>query len=147
MSTVKQILSQKEHLIVSVESSDAVLSALQKMKDNRIRSILVIDDGKLQGIVSQGDCAIKVLLNGLSPKTTKISEIMTNHPFVVAEDFTADQCMSIMNAKRIRHLPVLKGQKVLGIISVGDLVKEIMKNQDSQISFLENYIKGHGVNY
>jgi CBS domain-containing protein len=147
MSTVKQILSQKERRIISVQTSDSVLDALQKMRDNRVRSMMVIDNDKLEGIVSQGDCAIKVLLNGLSAKTTKISQVMTPRPLVVDENFTAEQCMSIMTAKRIRHLPVLKDQKVVGLISIGDLVKEIMKNQDSQISFLENYIKGHGVEY
>jgi CBS domain-containing protein len=147
MSTVKQILSQKEFRIISVESSDNVLAALQKMKDNRVRAMMVIDDGKLKGIVSQGDCAIKVLLNGLNPKTTRIDQIMTPHPLVVEEKFTAEQCMGIMSSKRIRHLPVIRDQKVIGIISIGDLVKEIMQNQDSQILFLENYIKGHGVDY
>ena len=147
MSTVKQILSQKERRIISVQTSDSVLDALQKMRDNRVRSMMVIDNDKLEGIVSQGDCAINVLLNGLSAKTTKISQVMTPRPLVGDENFTAEQCMSIMSAKRIRHLPVLKDQKVVGLISIGDLVKEIMKNQDSQISFLENYIKGHGVEY
>ena len=114
------------------------------MRDHRVRAILVIDDGNLVGIVSQGDCAIKVLLPFYSPKQVPVSKIMTANPLTVSLLNSLEECMAIMIHKHIRHLPVLAEQKVVGIISVGDTVKNIMEHQGDQIKFLETYIKGHG---
>ncbi len=114
------------------------------MRDNRVRSILVIDDEELVGIVSQGDCAIKVLLPHNSPKQTVVSKIMTAKPLTVTLSNSLEECMAIMVHKHIRHLPVLEKNKVVGVISVGDIVKNIIEHQDNQIKFLETYIKGHG---
>jgi CBS domain-containing protein len=94
--------------------------------------------------VSQGDCAIKVLLQHRDPKLTRISEIMTNNPYTVAPSNSLDECMAIMVHKHIRHLPVLEKNKVVGVISVGDIVKNVIEQQGNQIKFLEVYIKGHG---
>ena len=145
MTTVKQCIAQKTNTIFSVKSSDSVEHALILMRDNRVRAIMVIDDGLLVGIVSQGDCAIKVLLPHNSPKQTTISKIMTAKPLTVTLSNSLDECMAIMVHKHIRHLPVLDNNKVVGVISIGDLVKNIIENQDNQIKFLETYIKGHGV--
>ncbi len=144
MTTVKQCIDQKTNTVFSVRSSDSVELALIMMRDNRVRSILVIDDGVLVGIVSQGDCAIKVLLPHNSPKQTVISKIMTAKPLTVALSNSLEECMAIMVHKHIRHLPVLDENKVVGVISIGDIVKNIIENQDNQIKFLEAYIKGHG---
>ena len=114
------------------------------MRDHRVRAILVIDDGNLVGIVSQGDCAIKVLLPFNNPKQVPVSKIMTANPLTVSLSNSLEECMAIMIHKHIRHLPVLAEQKVVGIISVGDTVKNIMEHQGDQIKFLETYIKGHG---
>jgi CBS domain-containing protein len=114
------------------------------MRDNRVRSVLVIDDGQLAGIVSQGDCAIKVLLPQLNPTQVIVSNIMTANPLTVSPTNSLDECMAIMVHKHIRHLPVLDKNKVVGVISVGDLVKNIIEQQGNQIKFLETYIKGHG---
>ena len=131
--------------IFSVRSSDSVEVALLLMRDNRVRSVLVIDDGVLVGIVSQGDCAIKVLLPNSNAKQTVVSKIMTAKPLTISLTNSLEECMAIMVHKHIRHLPVVEKNKVIGVISVGDIVKSIMEHQDNQIKFLETYIRGHGV--
>jgi CBS domain-containing protein len=145
MTTVKKIIEQKSKTIFSVHSSDPVESVLKIMRDFRVRAVLVIDDGELTGIVSQGDCAIKVLLPHHNPTQVAVSEIMTNNPLTVKLSNSLEECMAIMVHKHIRHLPVLENNKVIGVISIGDLVKNIIELQGSQIKFLETYIKGHGV--
>jgi CBS domain-containing protein len=145
MTTVKQCIDQKNNIIFSVRSSDSVEVALLLMRDNRVRSVLVIDDGVLVGIVSQGDCAIKVLLPNSNAKQTVVSKIMTAKPLTISLTNSLEECMAIMVHKHIRHLPVVEKNKVIGVISVGDIVKSIMEHQDNQIKFLETYIRGHGV--
>ena len=145
MTTVKKVIEQKANSIFSVRSSDTVENVLTLMRDHRVRAILVIDDGVLAGIVSQGDCAIKVLLPHTNPKQVAVSTIMTKNPLTVMPSNSLEECMAIMVHKHIRHLPVLEKNKVVGVISVGDLVKSIIELQGSQIKFLETYINGHGV--
>lgn len=145
MTTVKQVIKQKANTLFSVQSGDSVENVLMLMRDHRVRAILVIDDGNLVGIVSQGDCAIKVLLPHNNPKQVAVSKIMTTNPLTVMPSNSLEECMAIMVHKHIRHLPVLEKTKVVGVISVGDLVKSIIELQGSQIKFLETYINGHGV--
>jgi len=144
MTTVRQVIEQKGNTIFSVRSSDTVEDVLMLMREHRVRAILVIDDGVLAGIVSQGDCAIKVLLPNNNPKQVAVSKIMTAKPLTVTLSNSLEECMAIMVHKHIRHLPVLEKTKVVGVISVGDLVKSIIEHQGSQIKFLETYIHGHG---
>ena len=144
MSTVKAIIDQKTNIIFSVRTSDSVADVLKIMRDFRVRAVLVMDDGSLMGIVSQGDCAIKVLLPHDNPAQVTVSKIMTSNPLTVTLSNTLDECMAIMVHKHIRHLPVVENNKVLGVVSIGDLVKNIIELQGSQIKFLETYIKGHG---
>jgi CBS domain-containing protein len=144
MTTVKQVIEQKAKAIFSVRSSDTVEDVLMLMREHRVRAILVIDDGVLAGIVSQGDCAIKVLLPNNNPKQVAVSKIMTAKPLTVTLSNSLEECMAIMVHKHIRHLPVLEEAQVVGVISVGDLVKSIIEHQGSQIKFLETYIHGHG---
>ena len=145
MTTVKQVIEQKANTLFSVRSADSVENVLMLMRDHRVRAILVIDDGNLVGIVSQGDCAIKVLLPHNNPKQVTVSKVMTANPLTVMPSNSLEECMAIMVHKHIRHLPVLENNKVVGVISVGDLVKNIIELQGSQIKFLETYINGHGV--
>lgn len=145
MTTVKQVIEQKANTLFSVRSADSVENVLMLMRDHRVRAILVIDDGNLVGIVSQGDCAIKVLLPNNNPKQVTVSKIMTANPLTVTPSNSLEECMAIMVHKHIRHLPVMENNKVVGVISVGDLVKSIIELQGSQIKFLETYINGHGV--
>ena len=144
MTTVKKIIDQKSKTIFSVRSTDPVVDVLKIMRDFRVRAVLVIDDGELKGIVSQGDCAIKVLLPHNNASEVAVSTIMTPNPLTVKLTNTLDECMAIMVHKHIRHLPVLEANKVVGVISVGDMVKNIIELQGNQIKFLETYIKGHG---
>jgi CBS domain-containing protein len=144
MTTVKKIIDQKANTIFSVRTSDPVENVLKIMRDFRVRAVLVIDDNELKGIVSQGDCAIKVLLPQHNPTQVAVSKIMTAKPLTVTTSNSIDECMAIMVHKHIRHLPVVENNKVIGVVSIGDLVKNIIELQGNQIKFLETYIKGHG---
>ena len=144
MSSVKSCIEKKSGVVFSLPSTASVQQALELMRNNRIRSVMVIDDGALAGIVTQGDCAIKVLLPGLSAKQMLVAEIMTRSPLTVTMSETLQQCMAIMTTRNFRHLPVLDKGRVLGMVSIGDIVKDIMSLQGDQIMFLETYIKGHG---
>ncbi|MCA3001578.1 MAG: CBS domain-containing protein [Rhodocyclaceae bacterium] len=145
MNTVKNALAQKNGTLVHVRSDEMVFKALQLMRDNRVRSVLVIDDGVLVGIITQGDCAIKVLLPGLDAKESVVSSVMTRDPMTVKLSDPLEACMGLMAARGFRHLPVLDAGKVVGVISIGDVVKDIIREMGHTISFLETYIKGHGV--
>ena len=144
MSTVKSCVEQKSGQIFSLPSSAPVQQALELMRNNRIRSVMVIDDGVLAGIVTQGDCAIKVLLPGLSATQVLVADIMTRSPLTVTMSETLQQCMGIMTTRNFRHLPVLDKGRVVGMVSIGDTVKDIMSQQGDQIKQLETFITGHG---
>ena len=144
MTTVKKIIDQKASTIFSVQTTDPVENVLKIMRDFRVRAVLVIDNNELKGIVSQGDCAIKVLLPHLDASEVLVSKIMTPNPLTVTRSNSLEECMAIMVHKHIRHLPVVEQNQVVGVVSVGDLVKDIIELQGNQIKFLETYIKGHG---
>lgn len=144
MSSVKQCLDQKTNAIISVSPDDKVVKALELMRDKRVRSVIVVEGERLVGIVSQGDCAIKVLLPGADAKQVAISSIMTPNPLTVKMDDTLEECMGTMVQRHIRHLPVVNGEQIVGVLSIGDIVKEILNLQGTHIQFLETYIKGHG---
>src|SRR3954454_13282164 len=119
MSTVKNALAHKSGPLIHVRSGDMVFEALRQMRDNRVRSVLVIDDDVLVGIVTQGDCSIKVLLPGLDAKQTPVDEVMTANPVTVKPDDPLEGCMKMMAQRSFRHMPVLDGGKVVGVISIG----------------------------
>jgi CBS domain-containing protein len=144
MSTVKNALAQKSGDLIHVRSDDMVFKALTQMRDNRVRSVLVIDDGVLVGIVSQGDCAIKVLLPGLDAKTTVISQVMTRNPITVKLGDQIESCMALMSSKGFRHLPVLEAGKVVGVISIGDVVKDIIRDLKLNVNDLMGFIMTDG---
>jgi len=144
MSTVKNALAQKSGELIHVRSDDMVFKALTQMRDNRVRSVLVIDDEVLVGIVSQGDCAIKVLLPGLDAKTTVISQVMTRNPITVKLSDQIDACMAMMSSKGFRHLPVLEAGKVVGVISIGDVVKDTIRDLKLNVNDLMGYIMSDG---
>jgi CBS domain-containing protein len=144
MSTVKDCLEQKPKDLVCVRSHDMVVDALELMKQRRVRAVLVMDDDKLSGIVTQGDCAIKVLLPGLDAKSTRVDQVMTVRPMVVKLTDPLEACMGLMASRNFRHLPVVDQQRVVGVISIGDVVKDNIRQMGTQIQFLETYIKGHG---
>ncbi len=144
MSTVQQCLQGKPDRLVTVKSTDFVVQALELMRDNRVRAVLVVDDGQLAGIITQGDCAIKVLLPGRDAKQTLVSEVMTRDPMTVKPGDPLEACMGLMAHRGFRHLPVMDTGHIVGVVSVGDVVKDSIRRMDQQIGFLETYIKGHG---
>lgn len=145
MNSVKTCLAQKEKSVslISVKPDDKVVVALQLMRDNRVRAILVISDEKLIGIITQGDCAIKVLLPGLDAKQVLVQEVMTADPVSVKLDDPIEACTGLMASRNFRHLPVVEAGRVVGVISIGDVVKDNIRQMGQQIGFLETYIKGH----
>ena len=143
MATVKSCLAQKPTRLISVAPADPVQRALELMKENRVRSVLVMEGDKLAGILSQGDCAIRVLLEGRDARATLVSEIMTANPMTVKPDDHLESCMGLMANRNFRHLPVMDGDKVVGVVSIGDLVKDVIRKLGDQVSYLETYIKGH----
>lgn len=144
MGTVKSALAQKSGALVHVRSDDMVVEALRQMRDNSVRSVLVIDDDVLVGIITQGDCAIKVLLPGLDAKQTKVAEVMTASPVTVRPDDQLQGCMAMMAGRGFRHLPVLDAGKVVGVISIGDVVKEIIRDLELNVGDLMGFIMRDG---
>ena len=144
MSTVKSALAQKSGALIQVRSGDMLVQALRQMRENRVRSVLVIDDDVLVGIVTQGDCAIKVLLPGLDAKQTPVRQVMTSSPETVKLDDRLEGCMTMMAARGFRHLPVLDAGKVVGVISIGDVVKNIIRDLEQNVGDLTGYILRDG---
>jgi len=147
MAKVGDVLAQKEDVLHHVAPKDTVLSALEIMRARRIRAVVVLDEGRLVGIVAERDCALKVLLPGLEAARTTVEQVMTHDVVTVTPTTSLDRCMVEMTTRSIRHLPVVHGARVIGMISVGDVVKETMREQTRHIGYLESYIKGHGVPY
>jgi CBS domain-containing protein len=144
MSTVKSVLAQKKAAVIQVRSGDMVVEALRQMRDHRVRSVLVIDDDVLVGIVTQGDCAIKVLLPGLDAKQTPVAQVMTAKPVTVKPDDQLDGCMAMMAERGFRHLPVLDAGRVVGVISIGDVVKNIIRDLELNVGELMGFIMRDG---
>jgi CBS domain-containing protein len=142
MKLVKHLLDGKGRDIVSVVPDSTVLEAIILMADKAIGSLIVMVDDELLGIVTERDYARKVIIKGRSSKTTRVSEIMTTGVFTTSSTESVNDCMSLMTEKRIRHLPVLEGNRVIGMISIGDLVQAIISDQKEEIEQLENYISG-----
>jgi CBS domain-containing protein len=142
MRTVRDILETKGHDVWSIEPSALVYDAMKLMADKEIGALLVLEGAKLVGIVSERDYARKIILQGRSSLTTQVSEIMTSRVVYVEPERNIEECMALMTDKRIRHLPVVQTGQLCGIISIGDLVKAIIAEQQFIIQQLERYITG-----
>jgi CBS domain-containing protein len=140
MKTVQQLLESKRHGVVSVQPDTSVLDALKVMAEKEIGAVLVLDGERLAGILSERDYARKVVLQGKASRDTPVREIMTEKVVCVRPEQTVEDCMGLMTDRRIRHLPVLNHKKVIGIISIGDVVKEMLSEKEFVIKQLESYI-------
>jgi CBS domain-containing protein len=140
--TIGAILSQKNKDIFSIPSNATVFEAIQMMDEKNVGALLVMDGERLNGIISERDYTRKVFLRGRRSRETKVSEIMSTNVTVTHPREPVEKCLRLMTDKHIRHLPVVDGDQVVGVISIGDLVKHVISCQQAAIAHLENYIHG-----
>lgn len=142
MSTIKQILDTKGYAVWSIHPQESVFVAIQQMAEKEVGALVVLEGEAVVGIISERDYARKVVLKGRSSRDTTVQDIMTPDVIYVHLDQSIEECMSIVTERRIRHLPVLDSGRLVGIISIGDLVKVIIAEQQFIIEQLEHYISG-----
>jgi len=140
MTLVRQLLEGKGRQIFAVEPQAAVLEAIRAMAAHHVGALLVMEGAALAGIVSERDYARKVILMGRSSADTPVRDIMSSPVITVSPDDSVQKCMQLMTDKRVRHLPVVEGARVVGMVSIGDLVKAVIAEQQQQIEQLESYI-------
>lgn len=143
MATAKDLLKEKQIVnIVSVTPADGLLTAMKIMAEHNIGALLVTEGQRLVGILSERDIVRKVELHGQNVASTKVGDVMTSKVLYVEPGQSLEECMALMNDKNIRHLPVMQGEKLLGVISIRDVLREIIHEQKIMISQLEHYIRG-----
>jgi signal-transduction protein with cAMP-binding, CBS, and nucleotidyltransferase domain len=140
MNTAADILATKEARILSIDADESILEAARQMIDANVGAMLVSVDGRIAGIVTERDYLRRVLLEGIGDRESPVREIMTSPLIVVSPETTVDQCMSLMTEQRLRHLPVVEGGEVIGMVSIGDVVKFTSTLQSVQIQYLTDYI-------
>jgi CBS domain-containing protein len=139
---VRSLLQQKGHAVWSISPESTVYSAIELMSEKQVGALVVLSGGFLAGIISERDYARKVILKGRNSQHTQVREIMSTPVLFVGPDQTIRDCMHLMISRRVRHLPVLEGEKVVGVVSIGDLVNWILQSQEETIQHLEHYITG-----
>lgn len=142
MTMLLQLLDMKGHEVESIASDASVLDAIHVMALHHIGALMVVDRGQLVGVVSERDYARKVVLQGRSSTTTAVRDIMSSPVVTASPEDTVEDAMRMMTARRIRHLPVMRGDTILGVVSIGDLVKSVIEEQQHTISDLQHYIHG-----
>ncbi|MGQ4584319.1 CBS domain-containing protein [Lysobacter sp. F60174L2] len=140
MRSVRHLLEAKAPEVFAIGPDAPVIEAIRLMAEKHIGALLVIEGGRLAGIVSERDYARKIVLQGRSSASTPVREIMTTEVISVGLDDTADHCMQLVTNKRIRHLPVVASGEVLGVVSIGDLVKAVIEDQQVELDQLQRYI-------
>jgi CBS domain-containing protein len=145
VKNVRDILREKGTAVYSISPDATVYDALKLMAEKNVGALVVLDGDRLAGLVSERDYARKIVLLDRLSRETKVKEIMTTEVFTVTPDIDLDKCMELITDKRLRHLPVVENDRVIGIISIGDIVKGIIDHKESVIGQLESYIKGHPV--
>ena len=142
MTTVKHILETKGHEVWAVSPDASLLSALKLMAEKEVGALVVLEEGRVVGIISERDYARKVMLLGKTTEQMRTGDIMTAPVVGVRPEQTVEECMELVTQKRIRHLPVLEGDRLVGLVSIGDLVKTLLEEQQFKIAQLEHYITG-----
>ncbi len=140
MKTLKQLLEAKGREVYSIAPDARVFDALKLMADKSVGALIVVEGGRIAGILSERDYARKVILHGKSSHDLQVRDIMTGKVITVHPGQTVEECMAMMTEKRIRHLPVTEGERLIGVLSIGDLVKEVIAEQQQTIRQLESYI-------
>jgi len=144
---VRDILRDKGTAVYSISPDASVYDALRLMAEKNVGSLLVLEGDRMAGMISERDYARKIVLMDKLSRETKVKEIMTTEVLTVTPDTDLDDCMELITDKRVRHLPVVENDRVLGIVSIGDIVKGIIDHKESVIEQLESYIKGHPVKH
>ena len=142
MKTLKDVLATKGTAVYSVAPSDTVYDVMRLMNDKGVGALLVMNGNEVAGIVSERDVARKITLEEKPAKETRVEQIMTARISIARPDLTVQECMAVMTDQRIRHLPVLDDDRVIGVVSIGDLVKAVIDDQKFTIEQLEHYING-----
>jgi CBS domain-containing protein len=142
MTTIRQLLREKGHKIYSIGPDSTVYDAIRTMADENIGSLLVMEDGKIVGIITERHYARNVVLKGRASPATRVRDIMEHRVLYAQPDQSVEECMAIMTDKRVRHLPVIEQGKGIGLVSIGDLVKSIISDQKFTIDQLEHFIRG-----
>lgn len=142
MTLVSQVLKRKGNDVWSVRPDDTVFEAVRMMAEKGVGALVVMEDDRLVGIISERDYARKIILEGKASRDTPVSEIMTRKVLCVSPDRTVDECLALMSDKRARHLPVVEDKHVVGVLSIGDMVKVKIDEQQLQIDQLKQYISG-----
>ena len=140
MATVKQLLDQKGHEVLSIGPDDSVFDAIKEMANNNVGSLVVLEGEKLVGIITERHYARNVFLKGRSSPETTVGEIMSTHVVCARPEQSVEECMAVMTDKAVRHLPVLEKKQLIGVVSIGDLVKNIISDQKLVIEQLDHYI-------
>jgi len=144
MLSVKKILEAKMSCALSsLSPQHTVIDALELMAEKNIGVVVIMDGDTLAGIFSERDYARKGIIQGRKAKSTPLTDVMTAHVFTVSPEMSINDCMNLFSEKHIRHLPVVEAEKVVGLVSIGDVVKAMLREQKSHIQFLEQYISGH----
>ena len=144
MITVRNLLDAKPEALWTIAPHETIFRALEVMAEKDVGALLVVEDERLVGLFSERDYARRVVLKGRTSRDTKVSELMARDVLYVRPEQSIDNCMMLMTARKVRHLPVLDGRKLIGIVTIGDVVKAVIDHQEVVISELENYITGGG---
>ncbi len=142
MSNIRAILAGKSGDVLSIVSTEVVFEAVRRMAEAGVGSILVIDDGELRGIFTERDYLRRIALERRRSTETLVADAMTTKLIVVGPDETVEQCMAVMTEQRIRHLPIMEGGKLIGLVSIGDLVRHVTRQQAEQIRYLTDFVSG-----
>ncbi|MBU0657001.1 MAG: CBS domain-containing protein [Gammaproteobacteria bacterium] len=142
MQTIAQVLARKGRVIYSVDPQATVIEAVKVMAEKRVGALLVLEGGKLKGVISEQDYTRKIVLHDRNAEDMRVAEVMTRPVFCIRPDQPIQEGMAIMTEKRIRHLPVMEGDELVGLVSIGDLVKEVISEQQFMIEQLVSYIQG-----